>query len=232
MPQIVLGDIPMEVVQKDIRNVHLSVHPPMGRVTIAAPTGMNLDTIRVFALTKLPWVKKQQQKFLQQEREPARDYTPRESHYFLGKRYLLKVKEIDAPPKVELKHRTIEMHVRPGATIEKRKQILHAWYRKHLKHLALPLVKKWEKKMQVRVNEIGVKKMKTKWGTCKIEAERIWLNLELAKKPIECIEYIIVHEMVHLLERKHNDKFIKNMDKHLPNWRAAKQLLNRLPIDY
>lgn len=232
MPQIKLGDIVIDVVQKDIKNLHLSVYPPAGKVKIAAPSRMSLDTIRIYAISKISWIKKQQAKFAKQERIAPREYINRESHYYAGKRYLLEVIEKDAPQKVILKQSTLQLQVRPGTDISKRKEVVEQWYRERLKEQIPLLIAKWEKKMGVVVAEFGVKKMKTKWGTCNIEAHRIWLNLELAKKPPLCLEYIVVHEMVHLLERNHNDRFTKYMDNFLPEWRHYREELNRLPISH
>ena len=232
MEQIKLGNITIEVEVKDIKNVHLSVFPPSGRVRIAAPLRMDLDTIRIYAISKLAWIKMQQHKFLTQVREAPREYLNKESHYFLGKRYLLRVIELDAPPLIKVKHNTLELNVRTNTDIQKRQVIMDEWYRQQLKQLAPPVIEKWEKTMGVSINEFAVKKMKTKWGTCSREARRIWLNLELAKKPFHCIEYIIVHELAHLLERSHNDNFIAIMDNFLPEWKQLKNELNKLPISH
>ena len=230
MQQISLAAINIDVVHKDIKNMHLSVYPPSGRVRISAPLHMDIDTIRVFAITKVGWIKQQQAKLLAQEREAPRDYITQESHYYLGKRYLLRVIEHEGPSKVILKHSTIEMLIRSGTAPEKRMEILDAWYRKQLKAIIPAYIQHWESVMKVRVGEIAIKKMKTKWGSCNREAGRVWLNLELGKKPLHCIEYIIVHEMVHLLERKHNERFIAYMDGFLPKWRFYKEELNRSPL--
>lgn len=227
-----LGIITVDVVQKNIKNLHLSVYPPKGRVTIAAPLRMDLDTIRIFAISKLGWIKKQQTKLRNQKRESPREFVTRESHYYLDKRYLLKVIEIDSKPSVTIKHDKLILQVRPGATAEQKKIILQEWYRERLKELVPRYIDKWERKMQVKVSEFGIKKMKTKWGTCNRDAKRIWINLELAKKPLQCLEYIIVHEMVHLLERNHNDRFIAYMNKLMPRWRVYKEELNRLPVSH
>jgi predicted metal-dependent hydrolase len=232
MQKLQIGNITVEVLQKDIKNIHLSVYPPRGNVRISAPSKMDLNTIRVFAISKLSWIKKQQTKLKNQERESPREYINRESHYFKGKRYLLKVIEQDAAPKVVLKHSTLELHVRPASSRDKRKTILNEWYRQQLKELLPTLIMKWEKKMDVQVNEIRIKKMKTKWGSCNQEAKRIWVNLELAKKPVECLEYIVVHEMVHLYERKHNDRFVSLMKKFMPKWKFHKDELNRIPVSH
>jgi predicted metal-dependent hydrolase len=230
MSRFKLGDVHVEVVQKDIKNIHLSVYPPTGHVKVAAPNRMNLDVIRAYIISKLGWIKKQQTKFRKQERESPRDFVSRESHFFMGKRYLLKVIEHDAPRRVTLKHRTVEMHLRPRTSKVKRKELLQDWYREKLREAAAPIISKWEQKMKVTVDEFGIRRMKTKWGTCNPRARRIWLNLELAKKPVECLEYIIVHEMVHLLERNHNERFIAYLNHHMPAWRNVKIELNRLPL--
>jgi len=232
MEQIMLGDMVVDVVLKDIKNVHLSVYPPNGKVKVAAPSRMSLDTIRIYTISKLAWIKKQQLKFKSQVREAPREYLNKEGHYFLGKRYLLKVIEHNAPPEVHLKHKTIELYVRPDTDLQKKHAIMEEWYREQLKELVPAVIKKWEKVMKVSVNEFSVKKMKTKWGTCTRESKRIWLNLELSKKPFHCIEYIVVHEMVHFLERNHNERFIAYMDKFLPEWRQLKNELNKLPVSH
>jgi len=227
MEQINLSDIVVDVVLKDIKNVHLSVYPPSGKVRIAAPLRMNMDTIRIYAISKLAWIKKQQQKFQEQVRETPREFLYKEGHYFLGKRYLMKIVEQDTPPFVVIKHKTIEMHIRPDTDIQKKHFILDEWYRQQLKELAPPIIEKWEKIMGVSVNEMTIRKMKTKWGTCNPETKRISLNLELAKKPIHCIEYIIVHEMIHLLERHHNNRFLAYIDNFMPQWKQHKEELRR-----
>jgi len=232
MEQLTLGDITVDVVLKNIKNVHLSVYPPTGRVRIAAPLRMNLDTVRIYAISKLGWIRKQQGKFRAQPRETPREYLNRERHYFLGKRYLLTVIEQELPPQVKLRHSTIELYVRPGTDALKRQAILDQWYREQLKALTLPIFQRWEATMGVSASEVCIKRMKTKWGTCNREAKRIWLNLELAKKPLNCIEYIVVHELVHLLERTHNDRFIAYMNHFLPEWKQLRSDLNKLPVSH
>jgi len=232
MQQLKLGNIYIDVVLKDIKNLHLSVYPPSGRVHISAPERMDLDTIRMYAITKLAWIKKQQKKFSEQAREVPREYLNKESHYYLGRRYLLKVIEQNLPPRVTIKHNIIEMRVRPNADLMKKQAILEQWYRDQLKALAPPIILKWENIMKLTVTECAIKKMRTRWGTCNAHAKRIWLNLELIKKPVDCIEYIIVHEMIHLLERKHNERFIILMDRYLPEWKQLRMELNRLPVSH
>lgn len=228
--QIELGDITVDVVLKDIKNVHLSVYPPTGRVRISAPKRMSLDTIRVFAISKLDWIKQQQTKLREQERETPREYLERESHYVWGKRYLLTVNESDEPPTVELKHRRMLLRVRPGADERTKEALVEEWYRKQIKKAVPPLLARWEPLLGVKVERFFVQRMKTKWGSCNHKAGTIRLNTELAKKPPECLEYIVVHELVHLLEPTHNARFIALMDRFLPHWQLHRQVLNRLPV--
>ena len=233
MHKIEIGDITLDVVRKSIKNMHLSVYPPTGRVRIAAPLNIDDEAVRLFAISKMSWIKKNQRNFAKQERQSPRAFAERESHYFEGRRYLLRVTELQAPPKVLIENKThIDLFIRPNSTIEQQQVILNEWYRKELKNKIPDLIKKWEKIIGVQVSDWGVKQMKTKWGTCNIEQKRIWINLELAKKPDQCLEYIIVHEMVHLLERKHNDQFLACLDKFMPKWRNYKEELNRLPVSH
>jgi len=229
---IELGDICIDVIHKDIKNLHLSVHPPHGRVTISAPRRMNLDTIRFFSISKLGWIRKQQTKLKNQKRESSREYINRESHFYLGKRYLLKIIEQHATPKVVLRHSTVELYVRPGATRNQKMSILQLWYRQQLKKITLPYIEKLQKTMDVKVAKLSIRTMKTKWGTCNIRVKRIWLNTELTKKSIESIEYVLIHEMVHLLERNHNERFVAYMDKFLPKWKHLREELNRSALGH
>ena len=228
--KIQLGDIVADVTLKDIRNVRLSVHPPRGAVRISAPLRMNLDAIRFFALSKLDWIRKQQQRLRDRERAIQREPPDREGHYFLGKRYLLEVIELDAAPRVAIRHDTLVLQVRPGAADDRKQSVIDAWYRQQLKARLPEVIEKWESVIGVQVAEWGIKKMKTRWGTCNIGARRVWLNLELARKPPQCLEYVLVHEMVHLLERRHNHRFRSLMDRYLPDWRLYQDELNRAPL--
>ena len=230
--QIKLGDIPVDVVLKDIKNVHLSVHPPSGRVRIAAPEHMNLDTIRVFAVSKLAWIKKQQKKLREQERETFREYLDRESHYVWGKRYLLRIVEVDAAPAVELKAGSMILRVRPGTSADAKGAIVSKWYREQLKTAIPDLLAKWEPILVVNAQRVFVQKMKTKWGTCNPDGRSIRLNTDLAKKPPPYLEYILVHELTHLLERTHNDRFTALMDQFMPQWRQYRELLNTSPLTH
>jgi predicted metal-dependent hydrolase len=227
---IELGDISVEVIKKDIRNVHLSVYPPAGRVRISAPLRMDKDTIRVFAIAKLGWIRKQQKKLKEQERESEREYLNRESHYVWGKRYLLRVVERDETPSVELKHSVLVLNVRPGASEAKKQEVLERWYREQIRKNVPRLIAKWERVIGVNIRVFYVQRMKTKWGSCSALARTIRLNSELAKKPRECLEYIVVHEMVHLRERTHNRRFRSLMEQFMPRWESHRELLNRLPV--
>jgi predicted metal-dependent hydrolase len=230
MAQVQLGDIAVDVVKKDIKNVHLSVYPPSGRVRISAPSRMSLDTIRVFAISKLDWIKQQQKKLREQERETPREYLDRESHYVWGKRYLLKVAENNSAPEVGLKRNILILRIRPGSSEEKKQTVLEEWYREQLKAAVPPVIAKWESLLGVKVKRFFVQRMKTKWGGSSPGAGSIRLNTELAKKPRECLEYIVVHEMIHLLEPTHNSRFITLIDQFMPKWQFQRQELNRLPV--
>lgn len=230
--QIQLGEIVVCVVFKDIKNIHLSVCPPDGEVKIAAPQHMNLDTIRIYAISKLGWIKQQQNKFLHQQRETEREYLNLESHYVWGKRYLLNVAYTENALGVFLKHSKIMLRVKPGTDTEQKQAILETWYRGILKEAAGSLIEKWERRLGVKVKRLYVQRMKTKWGSCNPAAQSIRLNSELAKKTPECLEYIVLHEMMHLLERHHNEQFVILMDRHLPNWRMHRDELNRSPLGY
>jgi predicted metal-dependent hydrolase len=228
--QVKLGDLSLNVILKDIKNVHLSVHPPTGRVTVSAPLRMSLDTIRVFAISKLGWIKQQQRKFQEQERESPREYLDRESHYVWGRRYLLKVVEESAPPKIFFKHNRMILQISAGANDETKQAIVARWYRTQIKAAVPELIAKWEPLVGVKVERVFVQKMKTKWGSCNPGARSIRLNTDLAKKPRECLEYIVVHEMVHLIERRHDDRFRTYMDQLLPQWRRYQGELNSAPL--
>ena len=205
MPQINLGEFDADVVFKDIKNVHLSVQPPEGRVTVSAPNRMDLDMIRVFAISKLPWIKQQRRKFHEQERETPREYLDRESHYVWGARYLMSCVETEGPAKVQLVGSKLKLFARPDSDETERQEILAAWYRGQVREAAAPLIAKWEKTLNVRVEKLFVRKMKTRWGSCNSQQRTIRLNTELAKKPEECLEYIVLHELIHIIEPTHNE---------------------------
>lgn len=230
--QIDVGGIAVDVVFKNIKNVHLSVHPPTGRVRISAPKWMNVDTIRVYAISKIDWIRKHQMKFQAQERETHREYLDRESHYVWGKRYLLKVNEENRSPFVELKHNRMILTIRPGAVMVKREAVVTAWYREQVAQAVIPLMAKWEPVLGVKVGSLQVRRMKTRWGSCTPPRRSIRLNTELGKKPPECLEYVLAHELIHLLEPSHNARFVSLMDKFMPHWRHVRDELNRAPLGH
>lgn len=233
MESIFVNDLTIDIVRKDIKNIHLAVYPPSGRIRLAAPLDINDDTIRLFVISKIGWIRRSQRKFDSQVRIPKREYRQRESHYFQGRRYLLNIIEKDTPPKVIIKDKKhIDLYVKPQMPHEKYHEVLQDWYRIELKKQVPEIIEKWEKKLGLKVDYWEVKQMKTRWGSCNIEKKKILINLELAKKPDYCLEYIIVHEMVHLLERHHNERFIFYMDSFLPNWKQLKLELNSLPFSH
>ncbi len=231
--RITVAGIKVEVVRKDIKNLHLGVYPPNGRVRVAAPLVVSDEAVRLAVIDKLGWIKRQRAKFAEQPRQSQREMVNGESHYFLGKRYRLRVHEQDAPARVAIRGiASLDLFVRPGSSAEQREAVLLRWHREQLKALIPPLLEKWQPLLGVQVADWGIKKMKTKWGSCNIAARRIWLNLELAKKPIQCLEYIVVHEMVHLLERHHNERFSALLDTHVPQWRQYREMLKKAPLGH
>jgi predicted metal-dependent hydrolase len=231
--QIVVNGQAVQIVRKAIKNLHLGVYPPNGRVRVATPLAVTDAAVRLAVIGKLGWIQRQQARFAAQPRQSEREMVSGESHYFLGRRYRLRVIPHDGATKVVLRNRSrIELHAQAEATAPQREQMLHRWYRQQLKKLIPPLLEKWQTALGVQVADWRIKKMKTKWGTCTIEARRIWLNLELAKKPVPCLQYIIAHEMVHLVERHHNDRFVALMNRHMPNWRLHRQELNSAPLNH
>lgn len=225
-----IDDVIIEVVQKRIKNLNLRIYPPDGRVRISAPYRMDINTIRKFALSKLTWIKKHQQILKSRIQEVQQEYVSGESHYYLGKAYKLCAYEVSASPKIILTDDIIHLYVRPASCKEDKKTFLDKWYRARLRELIPVLISKWETELKVSVREFGIKKMKTKWGTCNINKKRIWLNLELAKRSLPCLEYVVVHEMIHLLEKSHNSVFKAYLNKFLPEWKSLKQELNLTPL--
>jgi predicted metal-dependent hydrolase len=225
-----LGEIAVDVTFKNIKNVHLSVYPPAGHVRISAPIRMSLNTVRVFAISKLGWIKQQQRKIVAQDRETPREYLDLESHYLWGKRYLLRVIEGNPSSTIEVQHSKLLLRVPPKTTEEKKQDIVARWYRGQLKAAVPSVIARWSLVLGVTVEDFYVQQMKTKWGSCNHRAGTIRLNTELAKKPNECLEYVVVHEMVHLLEPTHNARFIALMERFMPNWRLRRDRLNQLPV--
>ena len=231
MHQITVNGMVVDVVRKNIKNLHLAVYPPSGRVRVAAPLHIDDEAVRLAVISRLPWIRRQQAKFEKQERQSRREYVSGESHFYQGNRYLLNVIYYEALPKVVLRNNThIDLYVSNGSDTANRERVLRAWYRQQLKDAIPQLIAKWEVIIGVEASDWRVRLMKTKWGTCNIEQRRIWLNLELAKKSTHCLEYIIVHELVHLMERRHNERFSALMDQNMPQWRLLRAELNKAPL--
>lgn len=227
---IKIGDLTVHFARKDIKNVHLSVHPPRGRVTLTAPSATRLEVARAYAISKLGWIREQQRRIRGQARETPRQFVERESHYLWGRRHLLTVVERDTKPGVKLDHKRITMSVRPGSSLAKRAEIIHTWHKAMLHAAVPPLIAKWEPRIGVQVNGYFLQRMKTKWGSCAHRAGNIRLNTELVKKPKDLLEYVIVHEMVHLLEPTHSERFVALLDRHCRGWRESRAELNELPL--
>lgn len=227
---IQLGDIAIAMTRKDIKHVHLSVHPPQGRVSLVAPNGTRSEVARAYAISRLGWIREQRAKLQGQAREPSRRFIERESHHLWGRRYLLSVVEADEKPSVRLSHRKITLGVRPGSSVARREEVMHEWHKALLHGLVTELIKKWEAKLGVTVSGYFLQRMKTKWGSCNHRAGNIRLNTELVKKPKDLVEYVVVHEMLHLVEPTHSERFIGLLDKHYRSWREARAELNALPL--
>lgn len=226
---IKIGEVEIEVRFKDIKNLHLSVHPPLGTVTISSPLVYDLEKVKVYAATKLGWIKKEQRKFQAQERESDRLYKNQESHYFFGERYLLKLQE-NTRNKVEMKGKKLIIHSMDLSDIALLQKTLYTFYRKALRTYLDKRIQHFAAQMHVEVPPFKIRSMKTKWGSCTTDSDRLWFNIELAKKPLDCIDYVVVHELVHLLERHHNKRFALLMDQYYPSWRTQKKILNELPL--
>lgn len=227
---IQLGEISIAVTKKDIKNVHLTVHPPDGRVTLVAPTNTRVEVARAYAISKLVWIRDQQRKLECQARETPRQFVERESHYVWGRRYLMTVDYQDVKPSVVLSNKRITLIVRPGSSVEKCAEVMHEWHKSLLHEVVPPLIQKWEQKLKVKVSSYFLQRMKTRWGSCNYAEGNIRLNTELVKKPKDLLEYVVVHEMAHLIEPTHSDRFIAILEEHYPGWREARHVLNELPL--
>ena len=230
---IEVNGIRVEVVRKEIRNLHLAVYPPNGRVRVAVPMRINDEAVRLAIITRLGWIRRQQAGYARQERQSRREMVTGESHYVRGRRYRLDVIEIEGRPSVRIaNNRMLELRVRPASSREERFDLLQRWYRRQLRAEIPGLIAKWEPILGVTVTDWSVRTMKLRWGSCKVESGRIWINVELAKKSPQCLEYIVLHEMVHLLERLHTDQFRAHMDRFLPQWETIRAELNRAPLKH
>jgi predicted metal-dependent hydrolase len=227
---IELGDVVVALTRKDVKHVHLTVHPPTGRVTLVAPRATRTEVARAYAISKLSWIRNQRVKLDAQAREAPRQFVERESHHLWGRRYLLSIVEANEKPAVKLGHRRLTLQVRPGSSPAKRAEVLHEWH-KSLLHTMMPgLIKKWEVKLGVRAAGYFLQRMKTKWGSCNHAMRHIRINTELVKKPKDLLEYVVVHEMVHLLEPSHSERFLAILDRHWPQWQESRAELNALPL--
>lgn len=229
--QITVSGLPVRIVRKDIKNLHLGVYPPNGKVRVAAPLAVSDEAVRRAVIGKLRWIRRQCARFEGQARQSPREYVSGESHFFLGRRYRLRLVRSPGRARVVLpNHKRLELHVPAQFTVQQRHRAIQEWYRQELRALIPPLMEKWQERLGVGPSEWGIRKMKTRWGSCKPESSKVWLNLELAKKPVQCLEYIIAHELTHLLERNHNDRFISILNQHMPGWRTHRDLLNSEPL--
>lgn len=226
---MIVSDISVDVVKKDIKNIHLAVYPPTGRVRLSSPHSMRAESLRLFVISKLGWIRKHIRNMNSQIREPEREYIQGESHWVQGQRYLLNIIEEEKPPKVEIRNKKyLDLYVRAGSDKSKREDVVKEWYRELLKNQIPSLIEKWEEELEVEIADWGVRQMKTKWGSCNVDDQRIWLNLELAKKPKHSLDYVVLHEMVHLKERHHNDRFKELLDHYMPSWRQRREELNEV----
>lgn len=221
----------VEVVRKDIKNLHLAVYPPQGRVRAAVPLSVDDEAVRLAVLTRLAWIRRQQARFREQARQSRREAVSGETHYFQGRRCRMRLREAVGRSSVRLRGTsTLELTVPPGTAAEDRERVVLRWYRGQLRALLSPLVEKWERELGVRASAWGIRRMKTKWGSCNTATGRVWFNLELVKKPRRCLEYLVVHELLHLFERCHDDRFRALLDHHFPSWRTVRDELNQAPL--
>lgn len=225
-----IGGISIDVIFKDIKNVHLSVHPPTGRVRIAAPSRMSLESIRLFGISKIAWIKKHQGKIRQQPRETPREYLERESHYVWGRRYLLTIKENESKPGVSLGSRTLELTLPKGAPMTQREEVLSEWYRAELRERATTVLEKWARRLNVDLSRFYIQRMRTKWGSSSPTRGTVRLNLELAKFSPDCLDYVALHELAHFVAPDHGREFLALLDKHMPGWRTVRNRLNEGPL--
>lgn len=227
---IQLKDISIKYVQKDIKNIHLSVYPPNGRVVLVTPKNIRFEVARAYAVSKLNWIRLQQVKLREQAREFPKKFIGRESHILWGQHYLMKIIYKRTKPSVVISSKYIILTVPPGFSLRRRERTIHNWHKSLLRIFASTLIEVWEKKFNVKVSKLFLQKMKTRWGSCNKVAGNIRLNTELVKKPKDLVEYVVLHELAHLIEAKHNSRFIKILNEHYPNWRDARSELNQLPL--
>ncbi|MCD5413456.1 MAG: M48 family metallopeptidase [Clostridiales bacterium] len=228
----IVGGMGIQVIKKNIKNMHLSVLPPNGIVRVSVPLSVDDDAIRLFIVSKIGWIKKQKERFKNQARQSERRFIDGESVYVWGNRYRLVIKHGSKKNRVEIKGDRLYLYVREKSTVKQREAALNKWYRELLKKEITKFVEIWQRRIGIKVDSCRVKNMKTRWGTCNTVDKRIWINLQLAKKPLSCLEYIVLHELTHLLEESHNEVFVAYMDKFMPDWRMRKSILNEYILDY
>lgn len=229
--RIRVSGLVVDVVRKDIKNLHLGVYPPDGRVRVAAPLATGAEAIRLAVVDKLAWIRRQQARFAAQPRQSSREMVNGESHYVLGRRYLLRLHPYEGAARVELRGiRMLDLFARPDSTPEQRKATLMRWYRSRLRDELKPLLENWQRKLGVTVTSWQIKRMRTRWGGCNPDTGRVWFNLELAKAAPVCLDYIVLHELVHLIERHHSERFVALLDRQMPRWRDHRELLNGTPL--
>lgn len=222
--------INIDVVYKDIKNLHIGVYPPMGRVRVAAPARFDDEQVRIAVIQRLPWIKRQRKELQDAPRQTEREMVAGESHYVWGIRRRLKVVERPGRSHIEIDGDRLVLYTPYDSTSEKRREYLDRWYRQQLRDALPEIIAKWEAKLEASVPKWTIRRMKTKWGSCNRETRHIWINVELAKKHPNCLEYIVVHEMAHYFERNHSERFTKLMDGFLPDWRSRREQLNGSPL--
>ena len=229
---VLISDIQIEIIKKDIKNMHLSVLPPDGKVRVSAPNNLSDESIIMFVKTKLGWIKKQQEKFELQPRQSEREYVSGETLYVWGHQYFLQVEYNQKKNSLVLVGNKAILSVRKESTAKQREKFVNEWYRSLLKTEVEKYLPKWEALTGLYCDGLQSKYMTTKWGTCNTSTRKIWLNLQLAKKPIECLEYVILHELAHLKVKNHGPDFVAILDLHMPYWRECKKMLNDSKLDY
>ncbi len=227
---LTIAGIDVDVVYKQIKNLHIGVYPPMGRVRVAAPQRLDDDQVRLAVVNRLQWIKRQREQLQAADRQTIREIVTGESHYVWGNRLRLKVTERPGRAHIEVDGDRLLLYTPEGTSAERRRDVLDCWYRQQLRRAVAPVIAKWETSFDVTVPEWSIRRMKTKWGSCNRESGHIWFNVELAKKHPDSLEYLAVHEMTHLLERGHGERFVKLMDKNMPDWRARRDALNDAPL--
>lgn len=231
--QAIISGMLIEIIKKkNLKNLYVRVNPPEGKITVSTPNDYPDEDIRLFVLKKMPEITKVRDRMLSQARQTEREYVSGESHYLWGKPYRLQVMYEGNKYVITKTPNKIILTAPTRSTKETKEQAFNEWYRQELKRMLNVVVSGCEVKTNLCANEYRIKNMRTKWGTCNIDKKRIWINLQLAKKPVECLEYIVVHELVHLIEKNHTHKFHEHVEAFYPTWKEARKLLAKMPLDY